>query len=520
MLRRKRLLVLVVAALLLLCACGSSGSDDAGGASTPEGDPVSGGTIRAIQGGEPRSMDPAAMINVWMANGLLGNSLYGTLMTNNEETLDIDYKMATDFSTVDGGQTFTLVLRPDLRFTDGTALDAAAVKFNWDRLRDPANASPSLPPATQVASTEVLDPLTLKVSMASPNPRFAQSLVTSGMNWIASPTALAKGPEAFNESPVGAGPFTLVSWQRQSVIELTKNPDFWDAPRPYLDGITIRSVTDTNQRVNSITTGGADLAGEASWASIAKVEAAGFPTETVSTGGGQFIGLNTRRAPFDDERARRALTLALDRDAINTAVYSGEGEVPETLFQEGSPFYTDTALPTSDPAAAQELFDELAADGKPLSFTFLAYSTPENRGVAEALQAQLSSFDNVNAEVEVIEFGAGVARLGTHDFDMIIMSSTIQDPDSSLWNVFHSTSRGNYTGISDPQLDAALDTGRTAGTVEERTAAYQIVQERLIELNPVLWYTRSSPTMVSGKNVHGIEMYTVGSVLPENLWLD
>lgn len=89
-----------------------------------------------------------------------------------------------------------------------------------------------------------------------------------------------------------------------------------------------------------------------------------------------------------------------------------------------------------------------------------------------------------------------------------------------MWNTFHSTSRGNYTGISDAELDKALDTGRTASTIDERVAAYEVVQERLAELNPGLWYTRSAPTVVSANNVRGVEMYTVGSALPEEMWLD
>ncbi|KJF21809.1 ABC transporter substrate-binding protein [Rhodococcus sp. ACPA4] len=518
MIRYKHVLIAALSASLLVSACGSTTANTN---SSPDavGDPVAGGTLAAIQGGEPRSLDPAAMINVWMANGLVGNALYGTLMINNSETLDIEYTMAEAFETNDGGSTFTLILRPGLMFTDGTPLDAEAVKFNWDRLREPATASPSLPQASQVAASKVVNPATLEVTMVAPNPHFAHSLVASAMNWIASPTALAKGQAAFNDAPIGAGPFELVSWQRQSAMELKKNPGYWDAPKPYLDQITLRTVTDTTQRINSIKTGGADIAMEASWSSIADAQDAGFPTETVPTGGGQFIGMNMRRAPFDDERARRAVTLAVDLDAMNTAVYNGKGKIPETLFTEGSPFYTPNALPQSDKATAQELFDELAAAGKPLSFTFLAYSTPENKAVAEALQAQLSTFDNVDAKVEIIDFAAGVPRIAAHEFDMIILSSTIQDPDSSLWNTFHSTSRGNYTGINDRQLDTALDEGRTATTVEARTAAYEIAQQRLIELNPGVWYTRSAPTVVSGKNVQGVEMYTVGSTLPEELWM-
>ncbi len=120
----------VFAAVLLLSSCGDSGSD---GSSAPSesGDPVAGGTLEVLQTGEPRSLDPAALTNYWAFQPTLGNALYGTLMVNDVETLEIEYKMATEFSTTDGGKTFTLKLQPDLVFTDGTPLDAAAVKYNW-----------------------------------------------------------------------------------------------------------------------------------------------------------------------------------------------------------------------------------------------------------------------------------------------------------------------------------------------------------------------------------------------------
>lgn len=127
------------------------------------------------------------------------------------------------------------------------------------------------------------------------------------MNWIASPTALGNGRAAFDEAPVGAGPFELTRWMRQGAIELERNPDYWDAPKPYLDAITIRSVADTNQRVNAITTGDADLSTETNPSSVIRAQDAGAQVSTVSAGGGQYLGMNFRRAPFDDERARRAV---------------------------------------------------------------------------------------------------------------------------------------------------------------------------------------------------------------------
>ncbi len=523
MLRPKRVLAVIAvacASALISSSCGGSGADNSGAGGAEEvGDPVAGGSLDVIQMGEPRSLDPAALSNTFAHQPTLGNALYGSLIINDLETQDIEYKMATDFVTADGGATFTLTLRPDLVFTDGTPLDAAAVKYNWERLRDPALGSTAIRVAGQIAGVEVVDPVTVSIALVSPNPHFPHSMLTTALNWIASPAALEQGRQAFDDNPVGAGPFALVDWVRQGAIELEKNPDYWDAPKPYLDTLRITTVADTNQRFNAVSTGNADLSSEASWATLDKAEQAGVATELVPTGGGQIMVMNSARAPFDDVRARRAVSLALDRDALNSVVYNGVGEITEYLFAESSPFFEEVPLWTHDTDAAQVLFDELAADGTPLSFTFLSYPTQEAKAAAETLQAQLSAFDNVEVNVEVADYPTLTARAGGRDFDMILSSAIVQDPDYALWTAFHGDSPGNFTGLDDSALNDALDAGRLAETVEERTAAYSTVQERLAELVPGVWYVKASPSVMYGENVHGIGMYTLGSPLPENLWI-
>jgi peptide/nickel transport system substrate-binding protein len=511
--------VLVTAiSMLLLASCGSSPTESQSAAET--GDPVSGGELSALQIGEPRTLDPAGLSNTWVHQPLLGNALYGTLMINDPDTNEIDYTMATGFDSTDGGTTYELTLRPGLEFTDETPLDAAAVQFNWERLRDPALGSTAIRQASQVATTEVMDETTLKVVLHAPNPNFPQGMLATSMNWIASPTALEKGRAAFDEAPVGAGPFELTRWMRQGAIDLERNPEYWDAPKPYLDAITIRSVPDTNQRVNAITAGDADLSTETNPSSVSRAQDAGAQVATVPAGGGQYLGMNFRRAPFDDERARRAVVLAVDRDMINTIVFNGDGEVPQTLFPENSPFYSDIPLPQQDTEAAQALFDELAAEGKPVEFTFTTYVGIDNQATAEALQAQLNAYDNVNVDIEVVDFATGSARAGAHDFDMMVSSAITQDPDYALWTAFHSRSSGNFMGVSDPQLDEALDAGRTAQAMDERKQAYDVVQERIVELNPGVWYVRASPSVMMGDNAHGLQLYTLGSPLPEELWIE
>ncbi|UZF45740.1 ABC transporter substrate-binding protein [Rhodococcus rhodochrous] len=505
--------------LLLITACGS-GADAHSHATQPVGDPVVGGSARIVQVREPVTLDPAILANNWVGQAMLGNALFGTLLIDDPSTLEVEHRLATDFSTGDGGSTFTLSLRPDLVFSDGTPFDAEAVAFNWERLRDPAVASNSLAQASQIASTQVVDDTTLRITMASPNPHFAHAITSSSLNWIASPTALRKGPDAFNTAPVGAGPFVLTEWARQDRMELERNPDYWDAPRPYLDSITLITVSDVNQRTNVLAGGAADLAAESSWSALARAQQAGLLTEIVPEGGGQYIALNARRAPFDDVRARNAVASALQLDGIDSVVFEGDGDVPDTLFPESSPFFADVPLQQHDPEEAQRLFDELAAEGKPVEFTFTATSLVEIRTVAETVQAQLGAYDNVEVNVEVLDYAAFMPRYAARDFDATIWSANVQEPHTTLWHQFHSDSSGNVAGIADPELDAALEAGRLGTSPDERVAAYTTVQQRLADLDVGIWYVRAAPSVVHHPRLQGVRMYALGSPLPEELWIN
>jgi peptide/nickel transport system substrate-binding protein len=508
--------VAACAAALVAAACSGP---TAGRVTAPAGDPVPGGTARIVMMNEPRSLDPAAMSNVWAFNAVLGNALYGNLMINDVETGEIGYKMAESFTSKDNGATFELKLRAGLTFTDGSPLDAQAVKFNWDRIRNPATASSSIREAAMITSTEVVDARTLKIALRMPVPNYGQAVLVGSMNWIASPKALAKGQRAFDAAPIGAGPFTLKSWARQDKIELVKNPKYWDAPKPYLDRIELRSTSDTMQRLSSLTSGGVDVAVDTSWKTIDKARKAGFPTQVVPLSGGQGLTMNTRKPPFNDLRARQAVAAALDLKSTDLSLYNGKGKIPTRLFSETSPFYEDIVLTRTDKQAAQKLFDQLAAEGKPVSFTFTSQASPESKAVAESVQAQLSAFRNVKVKIRTIASAETAAIYAKRDFEMMISSALVVDPEPQLWSVLHGRSSANLSGINDPQLNAALDKGRASTSMEERKAAYKVVQERLVALVPVIYYTRAAPSVETATNVHGTKQYGFGSLMPEELWM-
>ncbi|WP_051102562.1 ABC transporter substrate-binding protein [Parafrankia elaeagni] len=523
MIRVKRLLVATVVSsmALVLGACGG-GDDDTGSPSSssagPTGQPVAGGEGRILMLSDPRSLDPATLGNNTPITAVLGNALYGTLMVG-DEAGKISYTMAESFETTDQGKTFTLKLRPDLVFSDGTPLDAEAVKFNWDRTKDPAVGSSYVAEASMMQSTEVVDETTLKVTMVKPVSAYAQAILTSSMNWIGSPAALQKGQASFDENPIGAGPFTLDNWTRQADIRLVKNSRYWDAPKPYLDRLTIRSSLDTTQRYNTLVSGGADVAVEADWVNLDKATEAGMTSDLMPLSGGNFLALNSRRAPFDDIRARQALSAALDMEAFNLAVYNGTAQVPEKLFAESSPFYADIPLRKPDRALAQRLFDELAAEGKPVTFAFSSFPTSQNRAMAENVQAQLSSFENVKVEVKIVDFSQVAALRTTFDFDALVSSAFFQDPEPRLWTAFHQDSLAILHGVKDQELSDALDAGRVETSEAARKAAYETVQERLSELTPVIFLTRSAAGVIANEDVGGVRQYGAGSLLPEELWI-
>ncbi|MCK9928441.1 ABC transporter substrate-binding protein [Frankia sp. Mgl5] len=520
MIHRARLLVtaLVCCTGLLLGACGGGGGDTGTSASGATGEPVAGGEARILLLSEPRTMDPAVIGNVYASGALIGNALYGTLMTD-DEAGEIHYSMAESFESADNGKTFELKLRPGLVFSDGTPLNADAVKFNWDRTKEPATGSASRADAAMIASSEVVDDVTLRVTLVTPVPKYSEAVVTSTLNWIASPAALRKGGPAFDKNPIGAGPFTLQSWARQDNMRLVKNPRYWDAPRPYLDSLVLRPAQDSNQRYNTLLTGGADLAVDSSWINLGKADEAGLSVDFLPASGGIVAALNTRRAPFDDVRARQAVAKALDMDALNLAVWNGSARMATTLFTDSSPFYSPTPLQKTDKATAQKLFDELAAEGKPVSFSFTTTPASENRKMAENIQAQLSAFKNVKFQVRVIEVAEFSALRTSHDYDAVLTSSMFLDPDPRLPTTLLGGSSANLSMLDDPQLNESLLAGRTATTVEERKKAYDRVQARLTEVVPMIFFARGPLGAISARNVGGVTQYGLGSLLPEKLWI-
>ncbi|MDR6688753.1 peptide/nickel transport system substrate-binding protein [Arthrobacter sp. 1088] len=506
---------LVVAAALALsgCAGGGTSSDSA-----PAADPVSGGIARVVEAGTPTSLDPALLQNTGPRMPVTGNSLYGQLVTDDPVTGEIKMGLLEEFATSDGGKTFAVRVREGVKFSDGTPFTADAVKFGWDRIKLPATASSVIGTAALIDNIKVVDELTATVTMTKPTPHFPSAVLFTQMNWIGSPAALQAGAAAFNANPIGAGPFVLEKWTQGDVLKLKKNQNYYVPELPYLDGVEVRGIADPSLAYNALVSGQADVIATSTQENAANAQDSGQAATPYILGGGNGLIMNTSKAPFDDVRARQAVSYALDMEKLNESVYGGFGELPKTLFKSDSPLFADVPVHTFDKDKAQKLFNELAAEGKPLNFTMAVF--PGSTAMFEAVQAQLSQYDNVTITANQRDQSEQGSLPAKGDFQLLNSAIVFNDPDPRIWLALNGEAgSSNYSRLNDAGMNAALNAGRDGKTVEERAAAYKKVAERFQELVPMILTNVAYFGTVESSKVHGIHLYGMGSLAPDTLWL-
>jgi peptide/nickel transport system substrate-binding protein len=315
-----------------------------------------------------------------------------------DKLFDIDDKLAvvpqlaTGHETSADGKTVTIKLRPDVKFHDGEAFDAAAAKYSLDRHLN-MKSSFRKPELASVDSVEVVDPLTIKLNLKAPfSPLLAQLTDRAGM--MVSPKAAEAAGDKFGLKPVCAGPYKFVERVQQDRIVVEKFAGYWNKGNVFIDRITYLPIVDATVRLANLRSGGLDL--------VERVLATDIKTvrdnprlrlsKAVSLG---WFGLlvNVANGPKannplgKDPRVRRAFDLSIDREALNQVVFNGEF-VPgnQWISPQNSYYQTAFPVPKRDIAKAKALMKEAGVTG-PLAIDFMVSNTPESRAVAEVVQS-------------------------------------------------------------------------------------------------------------------------------------
>lgn len=513
--RLRKSFAALAAVTLVLSGCGSSGAEGQQNESAVTADQTKqdGGTLTVAMGTDPRTFDPAKLqTNSPGSEHSRLSAVYGSLLWR-DMSGEIQPGLAEGITTEDG-TVWTMTLKPDLTFTDGTPFDAEAVVFNWERLADPSTGSTILS-TVEGMEVEAVDEVTVQVTLPETNHQF-DHVVAASLSMIASPTAI-QDAEEYGSEPVGAGPFTVSEWVPGDHLTVVANEDYYLEGQPYLDEVVFQTISDKSQQIETVKSGGADLLYGNTFEDAES--AAPLHVQRVESGGGTIFYFNTDRPPFDDPRARKALHLAIDGDALAQIADPGEGsQAVNSLFSpDSSYFQEDLTLPKQDKEEAQRLFDELAAEGKPVDFTFVMVSGQAFQRTTQYLQAQLNNeFENVNMEVETIDPAAGSSRIYLNrDFDMHNRPGTLPiiAPQPVLSDLLAEGGRQNVSNYSSDEMNAALDEVKAASDEEAMSEAIAEVQRIYREDLPMWFYTPGQPWAAYDPNaVTDVTLFEEGTV--------
>jgi ABC-type transport system substrate-binding protein len=520
--------------LMVLTACGSAGTPAAagggnraaieavnpfGGDPAAEGTPKPGGRLRVGMDRDIASFDST----VQNANPA-AFAVYDSLMKLTSDGGAEPY-LAQSMDTSDGGLTWRMGLRPGVRFSDGTPLDANAVIVNVQRHIDKPT-SPARITAQKIASMRAVDPLTVEFVLASPLGSFpgvfAQPTFAGTLGMMISPAAIEQYGDDVGRHPVGAGPFTLAEWVPGSHVRLARNPGYWQQGMPYLDEVEFRPLSDTESRYASVQNSDVDVILAAYNTEL--VRALQDPNLAVYYGpgdSGELLYFNFERAPFTDRRMREAVVRALDLRALGASLYNNQLVTAQSLFGEDSPYHTDAATeawPEFDLERARQLVDEYRAGGGSTSITL---KTTTARGqFGELVQAQLAAV-GITLDVQLYDlaqYSAQVVQSG--DFDLTTTVSSFDSPYPATERLFGTGGSANYGRYSNPQVDALL--AEAAGTDDEaaRTQAYQQLELLVNQDLAVCWLSRAYLATVTRTDVKGVARYLSRDMFYASLWLD
>ncbi|HKS47018.1 MAG TPA: ABC transporter substrate-binding protein [Amycolatopsis sp.] len=320
------------------------------------------------------------------------SAVFGTLMWQSEDGTIVP-GMAAGAEVVDP-RTVNITLRPGVKFTDGSAYDADAVRTSLLRARTPATpaAKGGQDPAMKaLEDVKVVDPLTVLARLKQPLAGEFLIEMSQRDGAIMSPKQIAENPGEIDTKPVGAGPFTLVENTPQQQLSLRKNPGYWDAANVRLGGVDIVNTPTGPQQVNGL------LAGSLDWASYVPVDNAdsvgrsgGFTTQ-VSAVFNVELAMCTGKPPFDNETFRQAVQLGTDRDRYAKLAFAGKTVPAYSFYREENKNFDKAAkdVVKYDPERAKQL---LATAGVRDTVVDLHYPTPlDFGGEAEVLQSQLQA---------------------------------------------------------------------------------------------------------------------------------
>jgi len=575
--RLTRALVCLFAIGLIAAACGDSkegsstttaptGSAGTSPTTTAGKTPVSGGIATIGQFSREGGLDPAKLAGGGTVGGTEGAAMFDVLMKYDAPTGKYIGGTAESLTPNADLTEWTMKLRPNIKFNDGTPYDAAAVKWVLERQMISGNGAPrsqltgaidakltaTTPPTITDSGITVVDPLTLKFRAKTKWAGFPYIFV--GVNGLMYSRATFErlGAEKFNVNPenAGAGPFKLKSYKPGEVVELEKNPNYWGGT-VYLDGLKFVLISAGGQpTLDAIKTGTLQAGFIRDPVVYADAKASGLSIVDMPTVAGNIANMNsgiqvtcagastaavpacagiadgtkvTTKTATSNINVRKAVVAAVDVNVMNDRVYAGKGVVSSAPFAN---FQWDPKVPgpKADMTEAKRLVALAKSEGWDGKIR-VAAGNDSKVGLdwADTVATQLTAAGMV-VEKQTNEDTNGVVNrvLVRRDFDVATWAYGLLDESDNNYNQLVSTfsSANPRYGYGNAEMDAAIDLLRTADTDAKRTEAYKQISLIWIRDAPAHVIAIVPQAIVSTTKMHDIVRTGSSITLYGKAWLE
>jgi peptide/nickel transport system substrate-binding protein len=520
---------LTAAVAIVVAGCSSSASSTPSGGS-PTGGAIkaapakSGGSITVLEGSGysgtwPFGLDPPTN-RVGAATQDFMEAIYGQLFEQGGNG-QISPDLATSYKFSPDAKTVTITLRKGVTFSDGTPFNAQAVLFNWQRDFGPLAKAAALVPQWSVdrvnqkditspfksSAITVSDPYTIVVHQNQPNGAFINQLFDTIPDWIASPHSVQTMGEAqFAKTPVGAGPFMVVSDVYSNQLVVKKNPNYWDKPKPYLDQITFKTVSSDEAAYESMLAGQGQVYPDMSTPKLLDQSAQRFQVLNQLGTSPYDLQLNTASPPFNNAKARQAIYAATNFGPILQHIFENKYPVVQGFTGPGGICYQPNVAGYQgyDPTLAKQLVKDSGLDKVTFQLGTIN-SSPVAALTTQALQTEWKAVGihttiaawNLNQLIDAFEKNQGKS------WQSMIQTAGSWDPAAGVGVGFRFLSTSPFSGTHDPNLDTLLF--KAQGTVDtaSRCKYYGQAQSYIAKNFYGPFYFAFAPANVSVKGVGG-----------------
>ena len=518
--RWSKRLATILALGMVAAACGGGGGDSggSGGSAGNEGTPQNGGTLK--YGLEAETADGWCLPEAQLAiSGIMvARTIYDTL-TRPDASGKYQPWLAQSVTPSADKKVWTIKLRSGIKFHDGTPLTAEVVKNNLDAYR---GAYPARKPLlfvftfSNIAKVDVVDPLTVQVTMKQPWAAFDAYLYGSGRVGMMAQSQLDDKKHCADKL-VGTGPFKMKEWVPNQKFVADKNPDYWakDAEGrqlPYLDQVEFDPIVEVDQRVNALESGDIQAMHTSDPSTIADLRNTAKSgdidlTESTDFGEVSYVMMNSSKPPFDNLKARQALAYAFNFDDYNQVRGKGILTQASGPFAPGNVGNLDakqTGFPQYDPEKAKQLVKEYEDEtGKPLKFSYSTVQAATTIADAQFLKDQAEKV-GMKVDITTIDQSSLIDTAIQGNFQAVgWRNHPGGDPDEQyVW--WESSSPVNFGRIKDPEIDKLLNEGRTSTDQSKRTTIYEDLNKRFGAEVYNLWNYYTPWSVATAKNVHGV----------------